>query len=166
MANRVEYAVSATTVATVGVGTDYTAHDVIEKGIGKTLGGSASVLTVASTIATTGFAATTDGQADYGNCPASGYLELGGVTQMDMVFIKNTGKTFSSASVLGDTTADLLIVSKETAHGDPSTYAEICRIPPGGAICLPNTPTLATDCAWSVSSSGSTTIAVEYALIT
>ena len=164
MANRVEYAVSATTVATVGVGTDYTAHDVIEKGIGKTIGGSASVLTAASTIATTGFGNVADGQADYGNCPASGYLALGGAALMDMVFIKHTGKTFSSVSALGVTTADLLVVSKETTDG--SAYEEICRIPPDGAICLPNTPALATDCSWSVSSSGSTTIAVEYALIT
>ena len=82
---------------------------------------------------------------------------------MDMVFIKNTGKTFSSSTVLGDTTADLLIVHKE--HVD-NTFVEICRIPPGGAIALPNTPTLATDCTWAVESSGSTTIAVEFALIT
>jgi len=165
MANRVEYAVSATTVATVGAGTDYTAHDVIEKGIGKTLGGSASILTIASTIATTGFGATTDGQADYGNCPASGYLALGAALAMDMVFIKHTGKTYSSASVLGVATAatDMLIVSKERVDG---TYDEICKIPPGGAICLPNTPALASNCTWAVSSSGSTAIAVEYALIT
>ena len=161
MANRIEYAVSATPVRTIaGVAGRYAAQDVIEADINKTLGGSASITTGATNITVVGFQT---GTVAYGNCPASGKLALGGVTAMDMVFIKNTVKTYSSATALGDTTADLLIVHKETAD---NTYAEICRIPPGGAICLPNTPTLATDCTWAVESSGSTTIAVEYALIT
>ena len=161
MANRVEYAVSATPVRTIAADPGkYAAQDVIEGDVNKTLGGSASVTTGAADVTVLGFTA---GAVEYGNCPASGKLALGGVTAMDMVFIKNTGKTFSSSTVLGDTTADLLIVHKE--HVD-NTFVEICRIPPGGAICLPHTPTLATDCTWAVESSGSTTIAVEYALIT
>ena len=166
MANRVEYAVSATPIRTIaGVDGQYAAQDAIEGDINKTLGGNASITTGDAAIAVTGF---TEGTVAYGNVPVNGgaKLELGGVTAMDMVFIKHTGKTFSSATVLGDTTDNLLIVYKETAHGSPSTYAEICRIPPGGAICLPHTPTLATNCAWTVESSSTDTIAVEYALIT
>jgi hypothetical protein len=161
MANRIEYAVSATPIRTIaGVSGKYAAQDAIEGDINKTLGGNASIATGAADVTVVGFTA---GAVAYGECPASGKLALGGVTLMDMVFIKNTGKTFSSATVLGDTTEDLLILHKEYSD---TNFTEICRIPPGGAICLPNTPTLATDCTWAVESSGSTTIAVEFALIT
>ena len=163
MANRVEYAVSATPIRTIaGDPGKYAAQDVIEGDINKTLGGNASITTGGTNVAVVGFST---GTVAYGNAPANGgaKLALGGVTAMDMVFIKHTGKAYSSATALGDTTEDLLIVYKETAD---NTYAEICRIPPGGAICLPHTPTLATNCAWTVESSSTDTIAVEYALIT
>ena len=161
MANRVEYAVSATPVRTIGVEPgQYAAQDVIEADINKTLGGDASVLTGASTITVVGFQT---GTVAYGNCPASGKLALGAQAAMDMVFIKNTGNQYSSATALGAATTNDLIVQKEESD---TNFVEICRIPPGGAICLPKTPGLGSNCTWAVESSGSDTIAVEYALIT
>jgi len=161
MANRVEYAVSATPVRTIAADPGkYAAQDVIEADINKTLGGSASVTTGATNIDVVGFQT---GTVAYGNCPASGKLALGAQAAMDMVFIKNTGKKYSSATALGDATTNDLILHKETSD---TNFEEICRIPAGGAICLPKTPALASNCTWAVESSGSDSIAVEYALIT
>ena len=161
MANRVEYAVSVTPVRTIAKADGkYAAQDVMEADINKTLGGSDSVPTNAADITVTGF---TEGVVAYGNCPASGKLALGAQAAMDKVFIKNTGKKYSAPTVLGEDTDNDLILHKEYSD---TNFTEICRIPPGGAICLPKTPALATDCTWAVESSGSDTIAVEYALIT
>ena len=161
MANRVEYAVSVTPVRTIAAASGkYAAQDVMEADINKTLGGSDSVPTGGTDITVTGFTA---GVVAYGNCPASGKLALGAQAAMDMVFIKNTGKKYSAPTVLGEDTANDLILHKEYSD---TNFTEICRIPPGGAICLPKTPALATGCTWAVESSGSDTIAVEYALIT
>jgi len=161
MANRVEYAVSATPIRTIdGVAGKYAAQDVIEADVNKTLGGDASIATAATDVTVVGFTA---GTVAYGNCPASGKLALGAALAMDMVFIKNTGKKYSDATTLGAATTNDLILYKETSDNN---FEEICRIPAGGAICLPKTPALASNCTWAVESSGSDTIAVEYALIT
>ena len=76
MANRVEYAVSATPVRTIdAIDGKYAAQDVIEADINKTLGGSASTLVIGTAdITVEGF---TEGAVEYGNCPASGKLPIG-----------------------------------------------------------------------------------------
>jgi len=162
MANRVDYAVSVTPIRTIaGVSGKYASQDVIEGDIKKTLGGNASITTGATDITVVGYQA---GTVAYGNAPASGgtKLALGAALAMDMVFIKNTGKKYSSATELGADTDNDLIVYKEISD---TNFEEICRIPPGAAICLPKTPALASNCTWAVLSSGSDAIAVEYALI-
>lgn len=161
MASRVEYAVSMTPVRTIAASGDFDAHDVMANDIGKSLGGSSSVETAAADHATVGYASKT---VAYGNCPSSGKLELGSDAAYKMVFIKNTGKKWGgNATTLGDDTTDLLILYRETAS---TVFAEICRVPAGGVVVLPNTPAGAdANCKWNVESSGSDSIAVEYALI-
>tara|TARA_R110002167_G_scaffold23676_1_gene84004 strand:+ start:214 stop:714 length:501 start_codon:yes stop_codon:yes gene_type:complete len=166
MANRVEYAVSATPVRTIaGDSGKYAAQDVIEGDINKTLGGSASTLVVGTAdITVQGFQA---GVVAYGNCPASGQLPIGTAnTAYEGVFIKHTGKQWGgSATVLGDasTATNLLIVEVEKPA---DTFITICKLEPGGAIYLPNTVAQAANCTFQVSSSASETIAVEFATIT
>jgi hypothetical protein len=165
MANRVEYAVSATPVRTIdGDAGKYAAQDVIEADINKTLGGSASTLVIGTAnITVEGFQA---GVVAYGNCPASGRLPIGTAnTAYEGVFIKHTGSQFDSATVLGaaSTATNLLIVEIEYSS---TNYATICKLEPGGAIYLPNTIAQAADCTFQVSSSASETIAVEFATIT
>ena len=165
MANRVEYAVSATPVRTIAaVSGKYAAQDVIEGDINKTLGGNDSVLTGAADISVTGFAA---GVVAYGNCPASGKLVVGGTVNaaLDMVFIKHTGKQFDTATALG---ADSTSTNNLKVFVEHSTdaWTQICSIAPGGAIVLPGTVALGSGLSFHVESSGSESIAVEFAAIT
>ena len=165
MANRVEYAVSATPVRTIaGDPGKYAAQDVIEADINKTLGGSASTLVVGTAnIVVEGF---NEGAVAYGNCPASGRLAIGTAnTAYEGVFIKHTGHGFSSPTVLGNasTSTNLLIIEIEKPA---DTYITICKLEPGGAIYLPNTVAQGANTTFQVSSSASESIAVEFATIT
>jgi len=164
MANRVEYAVSVTPVRTIaGVAGKYAAQDVIEADVNKTLGGNDSVATGATDISVTGFTA---GTVAYGNCPVSGGSELviASNDACDMLFIKHTGYQFSDPTTLGAaSTASIdLIVKLEYTDGN---FKEFCRISPGGAIALPKVPDLGSGMGFGLISSGSETIAVEYAVI-
>ena len=164
MANRVEYAVSATPVRTIdAIDGKYAAQDVIEADINKTLGGSASTLVIGTAdITVEGF---TEGAVEYGNCPASGKLPIGTAnTPYEGVFIKHTGNQFTSATVLGaaSTATNLLIVEVEKPA---DTFIIICKLEPGGAIYLPNTVAQGVNTTFQVSSSASETIAVEFACI-
>tara|TARA_Y100000590_G_scaffold414070_1_gene510577 strand:- start:5869 stop:6369 length:501 start_codon:yes stop_codon:yes gene_type:complete len=165
MANRVEYAVSVTPVRTIAaVSGKYAAQDVIEGDINKTLGGSDSVVTGSADISVTGFTA---GAVAYGNCPVSGGSELviAANDACDMLFIKHTGYQWGgNATTLGDasTSSIDLIVKLEYSDGN---FKEFCRISPGGAIALPKVPDLGSGMGFGLISSGSETIAVEYAVI-
>ena len=164
MANRVEYAVSATPIRTIdAIDGKYAAQDVSEADINKTLGGSASTLVIGTAdITVEGF---TEGAVEYGNCPASGKLPIGTAnTPYEGVFIKHTGNQFTSATVLGaaSTATNLLIVEVEKPA---DTFIIICKLEPGGAIYLPNTVAQGANTTFQVSSSASETIAVEFACI-
>ena len=149
MASRVEFAVSATPIASVGA-SENVAVDTIAADVKKSLGGSASVVT---THDSTGFGS---GAAAYGNAAVSSGSALTlGSGGYDFVFIKNTGKKYSSATALGDATTATLKVTFGSQ--------EICSIPAGGAIVLPTVPAVAVKVQ---STSGSDTIAVEYLLST
>jgi len=149
MASRVEFAVSATPVASVAAG-ENVAVDTISADVKKSLGGTASIATA---LTNTGFAA---GAASYGNAAVSGGADLTlGSGGYDFVFIKNTGFKFSSSSVLGDVTSAGLVVTIGSQA--------LCTIPAGGAIILPTVPAVAIKVK---SDSGSDTIAVEYLLST
>ena len=149
MASRVEFAVSATPVATVDAG-ENVAVDTIAADVKKSLGGSASVTTTHNS---TGFGS---GAAAYGNAAVSGGSALTlGSAGYDFVFIKNTGKKYSSATALGDDTTASLKVTLGSQ--------EACTIPAGGAIVLPTVPAVAVKVQ---SAAASDTIAVEYLLST
>ena len=168
MANRVEYSVSVTPVRTIAADAGkYAAQDVMEADINKSLGGSDSIPTGAADITVTGF---TEGAVEYGNCPASGKLAVAGTEDaaLDMLFIKHTGSQWGGDNAtLGDasTASNNLNVFVEHAAG---VFTQIASIAPGGAIALPEIPALSVDSGLSfhVGSSGSETIAVEFAAIT
>ena len=166
MASRVEYSVSMTPVRTVsGSGADYDDHDVIATDIGKSLGGSGSIaIGDYSDHTTVGYANKT---VAYANAPVSGgtALQLGAdAADYKMVFIKNTGKKYSTATALGadTTTTTGLVVTIEAVAGGATTKF---TIPNGGAVCLPQVD-LGTSMGIFVKSDSATeTIAVEYALV-
>ena len=164
MASRVEYSVSMTPVRTVsGSGADYDDHDVIATDIGKSLGGAGSI-TIGnySDHTTVGYANKT---VAYANAPATGgsKLQLGAdATDYKMVFIKHTGKKYSTPTALGEDTAQELVVYIETT-ADMATSAKF-TIPVDGAVCLPQID-LGTDMGIWVESSGNASVAVEYALV-
>jgi hypothetical protein len=166
MANRVEYAVSVTPIRTIaGVSGKYAEQDVIEADINKTLGGSDSIPTNATDISVDGFTA---GTVAYGNCAASGKLEVAGTVNaaLDMLFIKHTGYQWGGdATTLGtvSTATNNLNVFVEHSAG---AFTQICSIAPGGAIALPEPPALGSGLSFHVESSGSESIAVEFAAIT
>ena len=158
MASRVEFAVSATPIATVAAG-ENVAVDTIAADVGKSLGGNASVTTSHTTV---GYGSST---VAYANAAASGKTQLGADnTAYDFVFIKNTGYEYSSATALGDSTTDTLHVHIEYTAG--SARAQICSIPAGGAIVLPSFPAQGSSKGIFVETSGSDSIAVEYILST
>lgn len=166
MANRVEYAVSVTPVRTIAGATGkYAEQDVMEADINKTLGASDSVPTGATDISVTGFTA---GAVEYGNCPASGKLEVAGTVNaaLDMLFIKHTGYQWGgNATTLGSASASDSNLKVYVEHS-AGAFTQVCSIAPGGAIALPEVPALGSDLSFHVESSGSESIAVEFAAIT
>ena len=164
MAGKIQYAVSVTPIATVAAGTDYAEHEVIEKSVGGTIGGS-DTLAVTNNIDVEGYGSNAVGNPDYGNCPASGQLELGTANvAYSMVFIKHTGNQFSSATALGSesTATNKLQVLVEYTNG---STAIVCELLPGGAVALPNTIAHGANTKWQVQSSASESVAVEYAMM-
>jgi len=146
MASRVEYAVSMTPVRTIAASGDYDAHDVIANDIGKSLGGRASSATAAE-----------DHVTDYGPyMKADSDGETKATTSAKMVFIKHTGKAWSSASELGSSDVSAALVVSVVGSTDTIQIASIAK---GGAILLPSPgdTTLKLVC--------SSDLAVEYAII-
>ena len=169
MAGKIQYAVSVTPIATVPVGTDYAEHEVIEKSVGGTIGGS-DTLAIANNINVTGYGSGALGNPDYGNCPASGQLSLGGNAAQDLIFIKHTGHQYSSATTLGaESTATnklkIIVEADDASANEGGQHITIAKLLPGGAIVLPEPDALAADCTWKVESSTSESIAVEYGIM-
>jgi hypothetical protein len=151
MASRVEFAVSATPIASVAAGvSENVAVDTIAEDIGKSLGGSASIATDHTTVGygsstvayheaeVSGGAATTMGSAGY-----------------DFVFIKNTGFQHVDATTLGESTDAGLVVT--------IAAQALCTIPAKGAIVLPTVPAAAIKVQ---SDDAAENIAVEFILST
>ena len=156
MASRIEFAVSATPIATVAA-SENVAVDTIAADVGKSLGGSASVTTGHTTV---GYGSST---VAYGSVPANGgaKLQIGAdATAYDFVFIKNPGFLYSSATALGAASTNNLLVHIETTA--TSAWQQIASIPPGGAIVLPNFASQGSGKGLWVESSSSDVIAVEY----
>lgn len=151
MANRIEFAVSATPIAT-GTISEGVEADTIAGDIRKTLGGSASIATAHTTV---GYAA---GVVAYDEAEVSGgsdsTLGSGGY---DFVFIKHTGHQYSTATALGAATAS------DTNLTVTLGSQLVCTLPPGGAIVLPTVPAAAIKVK---SDDAAETIAVEYILST
>jgi hypothetical protein len=151
MANRIEFAVSATPIAT-GTISEGVEADTIAGDIRKTLGGSASIATAHTTV---GYDA---GDVEYADADDSGGSALTlGSGGYDFVFIKHTGHLYSSTTVLGDAVTDG--TDLEVTIGSQ----KICTLPPGGAIVLPTVPAAAVKVQ---SDHASEHIAVEYILST
>ena len=152
MADRVKFAVSAIPIETLTDENSGT-HDVIAGEIGKGLGGSGDSLGVANfttlTAANQGYLNTTVNYktASY----AAGGTALTATATADFLFIKNTGHTFSSATVLGDVSTNVVIVAIQAAgyvddaqdgwytgaESSQLQFFEIAWLQPGQAIVLP-----------------------------
>ena len=162
--SKVNYTISMTPLTTVSASADsYLAHDIINMDIGKRLTANADVTVDTAAHTTVGYAA---GVVAYVSAATGSKTQLGADnTAYDFVYIKNTGFLYSSATVLGDATALYLDVFIEKTAG--SAYIEICSLPPGAAVTLPNFPAQGSSLGIHVQpATGSDHIAVEYALIT
>jgi len=139
MANRVEFAVSCTPVASVGAG-ENVAVDTIAADINKSLGGSGSVTCTWGT--TIGYSA-----GDPTHVVASSATSLGTFTDVKFVFIKHSGYEEDALETTTDSTLSVMEGGNQFAV-----------LAPGDAIVLPyavaDTPVLT-----ATSSSGN--IAVE-----
>ena len=164
MANRIEFAVSATAVKSTTYGVDYAAsdvtdlssqsHDYIEPNIGKTLGGSGSISGIAATVV--GYGNATDGVADY-LTTSSQVAELALSAAMDLVFIKHPGLKSDGTEFTGT-----IAVTMKTTSGGAYQLA-ICTLAKGNAIVL---PTPANGITFKFTASGSDEVKIEYATIT
>tara|TARA_Y100000034_G_C6784599_1_gene350915 strand:- start:303 stop:806 length:504 start_codon:yes stop_codon:yes gene_type:complete len=162
---KVEYTVSMTPITTLEANAGQNvATDVINIDIGKGLSGQADVTVDTAGHTTVGYAA---GVVAYLEAVDDAKTQVGADhTVYDFVFIKHTGKSYGTATALGDTiiSVNLNVFIEYTAG---SAWATICGIPPGGAIALPNFPTQGSSKGIFVQpASGTNHIAVEYALIT
>ena len=166
MANRIEFAVSATPIKATTFTVDYldntdltdtsaAAHDYIEPNIGKTLGGNGSISGIAATVV--GYGNVTNGTADY-LTTSSQVIELALGVAMDLVFIKHPGLK-SDGTVFDGTIA---VTMKTTASGGAYQLA-ICTLAKGNAIIL---PTPANGITFKFTASGSDEVKIEYATIT
>ena len=161
MANRIEFAVSATPVKSTTYGVDYAAsdvtdlssqaHDYIEPTIGKTLGGSGSISGIAATVA--GYSG---GSPSY-LTTSSQAITLATSAVQDMIFIKNPGLKSDGTEFTGTITVKMQLTSGGADQG------EFCTLGKGMAIVLPTVPTGKT---FTFTASGSDEVKVEYATIT
>jgi hypothetical protein len=142
MASRVDYAVSATPVASVSAG-ENVAVDTIAADVSKTLGGSgSSTVTWGSTVGyASGNAAYVTTATNYGVGQTA--TTLGTFTNAKFVFVKHSGYLYSSSSALGAATTAKLKVCMVATIAAATTVAILNA---GEAIILPynvaNTPTL------------------------
>lgn len=114
---KVNFAVSCTPVETPAV--EYgTAGDQIASEVGKSLGGSGSIAMAdfAGGAAVQGY---NDQAANYLECVDNSSTQISSETTAKFVFIKNTGRLFSTSSVLGAALADHLV--RVTAEGGTDT---------------------------------------------
>ena len=168
---KIDYTVSMTPITTLEANAGQNvATDVINIDIGKGLSGRADVTVDTAGHTTVGYAAGVVAYLDATNGSKT-RLWTGGAadgenTAYDFVFIKHTGKSYSTATALGATIISVnLTVYVEVTDG--SAWVTLCSIPPGGAIALPNFPAQGSNLGILVQpASGSDHIAVEYALIT
>ena len=161
MASRIEFAVSVTPIVTM-TSTDAADKDSIGSDVGKSLGGSAKVAVGQEAHTTVGYSG---GTVAYLNAVSGSKTQIGADnTDYDMVFIKNTGHIYDSATVLGAVSALTLDVYVEYSAG--VSWAKIASIPAGGAIPLPNFPSQGASLGIFVQpASGSDALAVEYILV-
>ena len=162
MASRVEFAVSVTPIVTM-TSTDAADKDAIGSDVAKSLGGSANVATGQEAHTTVGYGS---GTVAYLDAATGTKTQVGAdATAYDMVFIKNTGYVYSSATVLGASSSLALDVYIE--YSAATSWAKIASIPAGVAIVLPNFPSQGASKGIFVQpASGSDDIAVEYILVT
>jgi len=166
MASRVEYSVSMTPIRTIAASGDYDAQDVIANDIGKSLGGSGSVNTSAADHTTVGYGTATKGAPVYKEAVDDAYTVLGADnTAYNMVFIKNTGKIFSSTTELGADPTSAVDVNVWLKVAASPTYKQIAALSAGEAIVLPGFTQKANCGLYVRPASGTDHYAVEYALV-
>ena len=162
---KVTYSVSMTPITTIDTVSGQSAsHDVINTDIGKSLGSGATDVACSAGHTTVGYAG---GVVAYAEAANGSKTQLGADnTAYDFIIIKHTGKSYSTATALGETDISVgLDVFVETSAG--SAYVTLCEIPAGGSICIPNFPAQGASLGIHVQpASGTDHIAVEYALIT
>ena len=150
MAGKIRFAVSAVPIETLTDENSGT-HDVIAGEVLKQLGGSGDSLALTAYNGTAANQGYLNATVNYSTAThADGGTKLT-ATEGDFIFIKNTGYKFSSATVLGASTTDVVIVAIKTANYDNGVqsgwytdaaaavphFFEIAWLQPGQAIVLP-----------------------------
>jgi len=185
MANRIEFAVSATPIKSTTFDVDYTAsdvtdvtaaaHDYIEPTIGKTLGGNGSIALQTSP----GVAGYSSGSPTYVTTTTSGISLCN--TAKDLLFVRNPGLTTTGTASVDTiiikakvvSTGTYAAVSSPTVGGSPVTLDggttsltqefQVCTLAKGEAIIL---PLVTNEIQYLAYKGGSVELKVEYATIT
>lgn len=158
MSDRIKFAVSVTPIETL---TDENAgtRDIVASEVGKSLGGGGDSLAIANYTGVADAQGYKDAAVNYRSASHSAGGTALTSTQPDFVFIKNTGHKYSSETVLGAETTDVVIVAIRTPAyvngamsgwvaddaGDAVSdvgllyphYFEIAWLQPGQSIVLP-----------------------------
>ena len=151
MADRIKFAVRCTPIETI---TDENAaeHDIIASEVNRSLGGGGDSVDLANYTGTAANQGYKDAAVNYSTAThAAGGTQLTAITTADFVFIKNTGYKFSSATVLGASTTDCVMVAISTSGYVSSSQAgwytasqatqvhffEVAWLKPGQGITIP-----------------------------
>ena len=151
MADRIKFAVSAMPIETI---TDENSgsHDILASEVGRSLAGSGDSVNLTSYATAANIQGYLNAAVNYRDAThAAGGVVLNDSGGGDFFFIKNTGYVYSSATVLGASTTNcVMVVIKVTAHSEGSAggwqtganadddqYLEIAWLKPGQAIVLP-----------------------------
>ena len=129
MADRIQFANSATPIETLTSGDGVTTSDIMAGEVGVGLGGSGSavVTNYQNSNATQGIGGSdaAPGVKYYVNCVDNSSTQISAEVSASFLMIKNTGKLYSSATVLGATvpvTGDHVLVTLVNSTTDPLAF--------------------------------------------
>ena len=151
MADRIKFAVRCTPIETI---TDENAaeHDIIASEVNRSLGGGGDSVSLANYTGTAANQGYLNAAVNYKIATHSAGGTALSATEGDFVFIKNTGYKFSSATVLGASTTDCVMVVYKTlgwvsvsqsgwvegqADGSQAHYFMLAWLKPGQSFILP-----------------------------
>ena len=84
-----------------------------------------------------------------------------------MLYVKHTGRLFSSTTELGDTSTRRIKVRKQLTSGGSPTFVDVCVLSAGQFMFIPTTGDLDPGCNWNLmlDAGPAVTVAAQYAIL-